>query len=196
MGGSGKAKDVVMIGGPNGAGKTTWAIKRLPEILSIRDFVNADEIARGLSPFDPQNSAMTAGRLMLARLHELASSGQSFAFETTCAGRGHGRLLEKCRANGYRVILVYLWLPSSDMALARVARRVSQGGHHIPDDVVVRRYAAGLRNMRYYYLRLTDLAFIYDNSDGSDVLIAEQRAEESLTVHDQERWNQIEMATQ
>src|SRR6202008_1990799 len=95
-----QAKDVIVVGGPNGAGKTTWAIHRLPEVLTIRDFVNADEIARGLSPLDPEGSALAAGKLMIARLNELLLAGQSFAFETTCSGRGHTKLLERCRAQG------------------------------------------------------------------------------------------------
>ena len=189
-------KDVVVIGGPNGAGKTTWAIRRLPEILNIREFVNADEIARGLSPLDPEGSTIAAGRVMINRLNELVSAGHSFAFETTCSGRGHVRLLERCRAVDYRITLVFLWLPSAKRALARVAQRVSEGGHRIPSDVVVRRYASGLRNMRLSYLPLADSVFIYDNSDASDVLIAERREGAPLTVHDIFRWKQIEQATQ
>jgi predicted ABC-type ATPase len=96
---------------------------------------------------------------------------QSFAFETTCAGRGHARRLEQCRAAGYYVTVVFLWLPTAQMALERVRRRVRQGGHYIPDDVVIRRHAAGLRNMRHLYLPLADDAFIYDNSDGRGIMI-------------------------
>jgi predicted ABC-type ATPase len=190
-----RIKDVVMIGGPNGAGKTTWAYHQLPETLDIREFVNADEIARGISPLDPEASARAAGRLMIERLNELVSAGCSFAFETTCSGRGHVRLLERCRAAGYRIVLIFLWLPSSDIALARVARRVGQGGHRIPADVVVRRYSAGLRNMRHIYLPLADLILIHDNSDASGVLIAERRGGAPLVIHDSGRWKQIEEAT-
>src|SRR5712691_4165619 len=138
-------KHAVVVGGPNGAGKTSWAAKHLPATLNIREFVNADEIARGLSPLDPDSSIVAAGRVMLDRLDALVGAGDSFAFETTCTSRRHLRLLKRCRAVGYRVTLVFLWLPSADVALARVARRVRQGGHHIPDDVVVRRYSVGLR---------------------------------------------------
>jgi predicted ABC-type ATPase len=188
-------RHVIVVGGPNGAGKTTWAMRRLPDVLTIRDFVNADEIARGLSPFDPESSALAAGRVMITRLNELISAGHNFAFETTCSGRGHARFLEKCRANGYRVTLVFLWLPSAEVALARVARRISQGGHRIPDDIIVRRYAAGLRNMRYLYLPLADIALIYDNSDDSDALIAARHLDGPFMIHDQARWSQIEEAT-
>jgi predicted ABC-type ATPase len=123
---SGHTKEVIVVGGPNGAGKTTWAMERLLQTLNIREFVNADELARGLSPLDPESSAIAAARLMLQRLNELINAGYSFAFETTCSGRGHIRLLEKCRASGYEVTLVYLWLPSAEAAIARVARR--EGG--------------------------------------------------------------------
>jgi predicted ABC-type ATPase len=180
-----------MVGGPNGAGKTSWAYRQLPATLSITEFVNADEIARGLSPLDPESSALSAGRLMIARLNELVEAEHSFAFETTCSGRGHVRLLEKCRAKGYLITVIFLWLPSAQTAIERVARRVKQGGHRIPDDVVIRRYSGGLRNMRDIYLPLADEAFIYDNSDGSGLLVAERRVATKLVVHDGERWNRI-----
>jgi predicted ABC-type ATPase len=185
-------KHVVMIGGPNGAGKTTWAYRRLDPTLGIRDFVNADEIARGISPLDPEASAVAAGRVMLDRLDELVNAGHSFAFETTCSGRGHARLLERCRSNGYLITFIFLWLPSAEVALSRVARRISRGGHRIPDDVVVRRYRAGLRNMRNLYVPLADRALIYDNSDDSTVLIASRRLNEQLMIHDKDRWALIE----
>ncbi|HMA71938.1 MAG TPA: zeta toxin family protein [Xanthobacteraceae bacterium] len=142
--------DIVIIGGPNGAGKTTTAQLLVPQDLEIREFVNADEIARGLSPFNPERAALVAGRLMLERIRELIKNRQSFAFETTCSGRTHIPILRRCKADGWRVTLVYLWLPSPEAALDRVARRVREGGHGIPDDVVVRRYWAGLSNLRHW----------------------------------------------
>jgi predicted ABC-type ATPase len=186
-----RKKHVVMIGGPNGAGKTSWAYRQLPATLSITEFVNADEIARGLSPLDPEGSALSAGRLMFARLNDLVEGEHSFAFETTCSGRGHVRLLQDCRGRGYLITVIFLWLPSAQTAIERVARRVQQGGHRIPDEVVIRRYSAGIRNMRDIYLPLADEAFIYDNSDGSGVLIAERRETTQLIVHDRELWNRV-----
>ena len=183
-----------MIGGPNGAGKTTWAYRRLNPTLEIREFVNADEIARGISPLDPEASAIAAGRLMLDRLNELVDGGNSFAFETTCSGRGHARLLERCRVAGYRITFIFLWLPSADMALSRVARRVSRGGHRIPDEVVRRRYSAGLRNMRDLYVPLADIALIYDNSDEKGDLIASRQLNRPFEIHDKIRWALIEEA--
>ena len=187
--------DAIILGGPNGAGKTSWALRYLRPTLGINEFVNADEIARGLSPLNAERAAFAAGRLLVERIHALADSGQNFAFETTCAGRGHIRLLERCRAAHYRITLVFLWLPSVEAALARVARRVSEGGHGVPDLIVARRYAAGIRNMRRLYLQLVDIGLIYDNSDGSGLLIAEHSLNSTLIVHDRIRWSQIEDAT-
>jgi predicted ABC-type ATPase len=130
--------EIVIIGGPNGAGKTTASQFLVPQNLKIGEFVNADEIARGLSPFRPEHTALLAGRLMLERMRELIKSRQSFAFETTCSGRTHLPMLQRCKVDGWRVTLVYLWLPSPQVALDRVARRVREGGHNIPSDVVVR----------------------------------------------------------
>jgi predicted ABC-type ATPase len=189
-------KEAIVIGGPNGAGKTTAAFDLLPQSLGILEFVNADEIARGLSPFDPERVAVAAGRLMLDRIRYLIDSEQSFAFETTCAGRGHSRLLGDLGALGYRRTLVFLWLHSPEAAIARVARRIRQGGHQIPEDVIHRRYWAGLRNMRQLYLPLADVALIYDNSDDGRVLIAEKSPSRELIVHDKKRWTAIKEATQ
>jgi predicted ABC-type ATPase len=189
-----QVEDIVILGGPNGAGKTTAAQVVLPQQLDIREFVNADEIARGLSPFNPGGAAFAAGRLMLERIWNLVQDRRSFAFETTCAGRSHISLLQRCKAEGWRVTLVYLWLPSVEAALERVARRVRQGGHDVPASVVVRRYWAGLANMHDLYLPLADLAFIYDNSDEGRALIAERTPEDSLVVHDPRRWALIKGA--
>jgi predicted ABC-type ATPase len=186
--------DVLMVGGPNGAGKTSWATRSL-SALGIREFVNADEIARGLSPLDPDAGAIAAGRVMIERLNVLVRSGESFAFETTCAGLRHVRLLKTCRSAGYRTTLIFLWLPSSDAAVARVARRVHEGGHRIPIEVIKRRYDSGLRTMRHKYLALADMAHIYDNSDGAGILIASRQMDGQLVIHDEVRWSQIEEAT-
>jgi predicted ABC-type ATPase len=160
-------------------------------MLGIREFVNADEIARGLSPFNPEGVALAAGKIMIERIRELVLSGESFAFESTCSGRGHVRTLQMCRNAGYRLTLLYLWLFSPEAALARVVKRVSQGGHRIPNDVVVRRYAAGLRNMRDIYLPIVDVAYIYDNSDDEGVLIAERQPNAPLIIRDAAKWNRI-----
>jgi predicted ABC-type ATPase len=185
-------KDIVVIGGPNGAGKTTAAPAVVPQELGIREFVNADEIARGLSPFNAEGAAIAAGRLMIERMQTLVRSGESSAFETTCSGRAYAGRLQKWKLQGWRVTLLFLWLPSPRAALDRVARRVRQGGHGIPDNVVVRRYNAGLVNLRHLYLPLADVAAIYDNSDEGRALIAERMPNASLVVHDPARWAMIE----
>ena len=185
-----------MIGGPNGAGKTSAALELVPRELDIREFVNADEIARGLSPFNPEGAALAAGRLMIERIRALVRSGESFAFETTCAGRVYAPWLRECQERGWRVTLVFLWLPTPEAALDRVARRVREGGHYIPQNVVIKRWRAGVANMRHLYLPLSDIAAIHDNSDATRVLIAERAPDVPLVVHDARRWAMIEQASQ
>jgi predicted ABC-type ATPase len=141
-------KDIFIFGGPNGAGKTTAARVLLPSKLHADTYVNADEIARRIAPQNPEGAALAAGRVMLTRIEELIAAGMSFAFETTCAGRTYLRLLENCKLDGWKVSLIYLWVPSPEYSLARVERRVRQGGHSIPEDVIRRRYKAGLFNVR------------------------------------------------
>ena len=181
-------KDIVILGGPNGAGKTTAAQVLLPEELGILEFVNADEIARGLSPFNVDRAAIAAGRLMLTRIRDFVRAGESFAFETTCAGRQRAQWLGQCKADGWRITLIYLWLPTVAQALDRVARRVRKGGHAIPADVVRRRYHAGLRNMKTLYLPLVNAAAVYDNSDEGRTLIASRADDDPLVIHDAVRW--------
>jgi len=121
-------KDIIIIGGPNGAGKSSSAPAIIPRRLDIPEFANADEIARGLSPFNPEGTAIVAGRLMIERIQALVRSGESFAFETTCAGRAHAHWLRECKSEGWRLTLIFLWLPTPEAALDRVARRVREGG--------------------------------------------------------------------
>jgi len=187
-------KEVILIGGPNGAGKTTAAKWLLPKTLGIKEFVNGDEIARGLSPFNPDGSAVLAARLMLARIRDLVRAGESFAFETTCAGRGHAQFLSQCRRAGYRVTVIFLWLPTAAMAQARVAQRVREGGHNVAGPVVQRRFVTGLRNLRQLYLPLADSALIYDNASPAGTLIAERKVPGKLTIHHPAKWKAIEDA--
>lgn len=186
-------KDLIVLGGPNGAGKSTAVPTVIPPKLGIVEFVNADEIARGLSPLNPAGSEIAAGRLLIERIHALKDAGKSFGFETTCAGRSHARLLRECRTEGYRITLIFLWLPSPAAALRRVARRVREGGHGIDQAVITRRYRAGLRNLLALYLPLADLALIYDNSDLGRVLVYEATSAGSI-VHDLKRWQKIQKA--
>lgn len=185
-------KDILIIGGPNGAGKTTAARVLLRDFLDEPALLNADELAREISPRNPESVAFAAGRKLIERMHRLVRAKQSFAFETTCAGKAYLRLLEQCRREGWRITLLYFWLPSPELAVLRVARRVSEGGHDIPPDTIHRRYWAGIWNMRNFYLPLADEAEIYDNSETGRILIAEKREGSTLTIRDAERWARIE----
>jgi predicted ABC-type ATPase len=188
-------KDIFILGGPNGAGKTTAARVLLPSKLRADTYINADEIARRILPDHPERAALAAlaaGRVMLKRIEGLVAKRISFAFETTCAGRSYVPLLEGCKRDGWKVSLIYLWVPSAEYSLARVQRRVSQGGHSIPEDVIRRRYKAGLSNLLHLYLPLADHATIYDNRDNALRLIARREAPYSLQIWDGDTWAIIE----
>ncbi len=170
------ARRIIIIAGPNGAGKTTFAREYLPNEAGCPDFINADLIAAGLSPFDPARAALKAGRLMLAEIHERVRAGQSFAFETTLSGLSYARLIPRWRADGYRVTLLFLSLPDSATAIARVAARVAQGGHDVPAETIIRRFHAGLKNFRERYQALVDEWLLYDNAGNQPVLLEEHHA--------------------
>ncbi|WP_225893961.1 zeta toxin family protein [Atlanticothrix silvestris] len=157
--------NLYIIGGANGSGKTTAALQILPYFLSVFEYVNADEIAAGLSPFNPESVAIQAGRLMLERLETLVNAEADFAFETTLAARHFARFLKKCQVKGYIINLIYFWLCSPDLAIARVCRRVESGGHNIKEDTICRRYERGRKNLIELYLPLCDRWIVYDNSN-------------------------------
>jgi len=183
---------VVVLAGPNGAGKSTAAPFVLRDALAVTEFVNADRIAQGLSAFNPEAVAVEAGRLMLARLDELARRHDTFAFETTLASRSFAPWLRTRRDEGYDVYLVFLWLPDPEAAMRRVADRVRRGGHNVPSDVVRRRYAAGLRNFFELYQELAAEWHMYDTSQvGEPRLLASGRGTATPLVADLEQWNSI-----
>lgn len=161
----------LVIAGPNGAGKTTFAREFLPEEAGMPIFVNADLIAEGLSPFAPDRAAIQAGRLMAQAIRNHVARGESFAFETTLAGRGYARAIPRWQAAGYLVSLIFLALPSPELAIARVAERVRQGGHSVPDEVVRRRFHAGRANFDRIYRRLVDTWILFDNSGRTPILV-------------------------
>lgn len=163
--------NLYIIAGCNGAGKTTASMSVLPEVLDCREFVNADEIAKGLSPFKPEEVAIEAGRLMLQRIDTLLSRHVSFAIETTLATRSYKNLVERAKASGYQVILLFFWLSSPEMAEMRVAQRVASGGHNIPKDVIHRRYWAGLRNLFEIFVPIVDLWSLYDNNTETQPIV-------------------------
>lgn len=184
---------VIVIGGPNGAGKSTIAPMILRDYLAIPDFVNADQIAAGLSAFNPEGAAFEAGRIMLRRLRELAADGKSFAFESTLSSRTFAVFLAKLKQQGYAVDVCYVWLNSSALAQQRVATRVKMGGHSIPPDVITRRYERRLRNFKSLYLPIADTWDIYDNSDSANVRLIAHGAKKSVTeMYEETSWQMIQ----
>jgi predicted ABC-type ATPase len=175
-----RQKRLFIIAGCNGAGKTTASFRMLPELLDCKEFVNADEIARGLSPFQPEKVAFEAGRIMLGRIDELIEKGEDFAFETTLATKSYLSFIKKAKQNGYFVSLVFFWLKSPELAIERVKKRVSEGGHHIPEDVVRRRYQRGIENLFKLFFNEVDYLLIFDNSNPNPDLVAEKETELSI----------------
>jgi len=167
-----KQRRIIIVAGPNGAGKTTFAREYLVKEAHCPDFVNVDLIAAGLSPFDPDRAAIRAGRIMLSEIQRRVRKGESFAFETTLSGHVYARLIPEWRSAGYRVKLIFLSLPNPEIAIARVAARVAQGGHDVASAVVRRRFESGLRNFNEIYIGLVDKWEWYDNSGNTPRLIA------------------------
>lgn len=165
------SKKILIIAGPNGAGKTTFAREFLPQEAACPVFVNADLIAAGLSPFAPELAAFKAGRLMLQAITDHVVHNDSFAFETTLAGLSYARQIPRWQAVGYVVELFFLSLPSADMAVERVAERVRQGGHHVPEQVIRRRFVSGMKNFIGIYQSLVNEWALYDNADEEPVLL-------------------------
>ncbi len=184
-------KNLYIIAGCNGAGKTTASFTILPEILNCREFVNADEIAKGLSPFQPENVAFEAGRIMLHRIEELFKNKVDFAFETTLSTKSYKEKVLFAQANGYKVILLFLWLRSVDLAIERVKLRVEKGGHNIPVEVIRRRYQNGLTNLFNIYISLCDEIIIVDSSDTTYDLIAEGNKGQEITILNETKWQQL-----
>ena len=185
---------VVILAGPNGAGKTSTAPLLLRDELRVAEFVNADVIARGLSAFSADATAVEAGRIMLRRLDELAESGVDFAFETTLAGLTLLGAIDRWHSRGYAVRIVYLWLSSSDAAVRRVHRRIRQGGHAVPDEVVRRRYERGMANFDTRYRHAADQWILYDNTDPFERRTIARGTVKAVDVVDAERWSAFQRA--
>ena len=160
-----KRPQIIIIAGPNGAGKTTFAREYLVKEANCPEFINVDLIAAGLSPFHPERAAIRAGRLMIAEIERRVRKGESFAFETTLSGYGYARMIPNWRRADYRVRLIFLSLPTPEVAIARVAMRVAQGGHNVASAVIRRRFDSGLRNFQAVYMDLVDRWEWYDNSE-------------------------------
>ncbi|NUY82737.1 zeta toxin family protein [Flavobacterium sp. MAH-1] len=184
--------NLYVIAGCNGAGKTTASFTILPEILNCKEFVNADEIAKGLSPFQPEKVAFEAGRLMLQRVEHLLREKENFAFETTLATKSYkGKILD-AQKNGYNVILLFFWLRKVELAIERVKLRVQEGGHNIETETIKRRYKNGISNLFQIYLPIVNEAMIFDNSDGVYQLIAEKNNSNEINVVDEAKFAKLQ----
>jgi len=184
--------NVVILAGPNGAGKTSAAPTLLRDELRVAEFVNADVIARGLSGFSAGAVAVEAGRIMLRRLEDLATSGQDFAFETTLSGYAFLSAMERWRSAGYTIRIVYLWLNSPETAIDRVHARARQGGHIVPDDVIRRRYTRGLLNFAHRYRDAADRWHVYDSTDPLDRRAVARGSAGVVDVVDDELWERFQ----
>ena len=168
-------RNVYVIAGPNGSGKTTFAVEFLPEYARCPNFVNADLIAQGLSPFSPRAAAITAGRLVLEQIHQFANRRVDFAFETTLSGKSYVKLLKSLKQKGYRIHVFFLWIPDADLAISRIRSRVAQGGHDVPVQDVLRRFNRSISNFFKLYQSLADSWMLFDNAGIIPILIAERK---------------------
>jgi predicted ABC-type ATPase len=182
-------KNLYVIGGCNGAGKTTASFTILPEILKCKEFVNADEIAKGLSPFQPESVAFEAGRIMLERVNALLNDSRSFGFETTLSTRSYKSKMLQAKKSGYNVTLLFFWLRNVELAFERVKTRVIEGGHNIEVDVIHRRYYRGLKNLFELYIDIPDSIMIFDNSEEFPELIAEKSIDKELIILNSNKFN-------
>jgi predicted ABC-type ATPase len=180
-----------IIAGCNGAGKTTASFTILPDILDCKEFVNADEIAKGLSPFQPEKVAFEAGRIMLHRIDELLYQKENFAFETTLSTKSYKNKVLAAKNKNYNVTLLFFWLKNPELAKERVKTRVLEGGHDIPEDVIERRYNRGIINLFEIYIPITDQVLIFDNSEGQHQLLAEKSSNEELNILDEQKFNEL-----
>jgi predicted ABC-type ATPase len=174
--------NLYIIAGCNGAGKTTASFTVLPEMLDCEEFINADEIARGLSPLNPDKAAIEAGRIMLAKIEKLLLNQQDFAFETTLSSKSYANTIRKAKEFGYQTTLVFFWLDTVELAIERVKTRVIEGGHNIPNHVIVRRYYSGLNNLFDIYIPICDYWMVFNNSTSPSVLIAEGYSDKDIDI--------------
>ena len=174
--------NLYIIAGCNGAGKTTASFTVLPEMLNCYEFINADEIARGLSPLSPDRAAIDAGRLMLTKIDNLILKQKDFAFETTLATKSYTKTILRAKQNGYLITLVFFWLDSVELAIERVKSRVLEGGHNIPHEVIYRRYFSGLNNLFKLYIPICDYWMVFNNSKSPSELIAEGYSDKDLDI--------------
>jgi predicted ABC-type ATPase len=182
--------NLYIIAGPNGAGKTTASYNLFPRLFHCETFVNADEIAKGISPFNPEKAAFEAGRIMLEHIHKHIENNIDFAIETTLSTKYYIQLAGNAKDKGYSIILIFLWLKSVKVAKERVKERVEKGGHNIPAEIIKRRYERGLKNFKTF-AELSDRWVLFDNSENIPVVIAEKSAEGKIKITDKELFGKI-----
>lgn len=184
-------KNLYIIAGCNGAGKTTASFTILPDILNCKEFVNADEIAKGLSPFQPEKVAFESGRIMLNRIDELLKENESFAFETTLSTRSYKNKIKTAREKGFSITLLFFWLQNIELAKERVKIRVSEGGHNIEPEIIERRYLKGIKNLFEIYFPIVDGLLIFDNSEGKHELLAIKTIDGQLKILDELKFKKL-----
>ena len=185
--------NLYIIAGPNGAGKTTASYTLLPEMLNCINFVNADEIARGLSPFSPNTVDVQAAKIMLQRIDELLIQKADFAIETTLATRSYVQLVKRAQVLGYKVHLLFFYLETPEQAIQRVAQRVSNGGHGIPETIIRRRFTRGIENLLHLYLPICDSVLVYNNiKTPAQLIVRKRNQDERLDIVNEEMWNQLQ----
>jgi len=182
---------IYIIAGCNGSGKTTASKTLLPNILDCGEFINADDIARSISPFNVEAAAIEAGRIMLHKIDDLMAKKHNFAIETTLTSISYIQLIKNAKQQGYEVTLLFLWLNSADTAVLRVSERVKKGGHSIPPDVVRRRYFKGIKNLFSLFIPNCDNSLIFDNSDNKLEIVAELGKNEEHVILNENTWNTI-----
>lgn len=185
--------NLYIIAGPNGAGKTTASYTLLPEILDCKEFVNADEIAKGLSPFQADKVAIEAGRIMLKRINELLEQQIDFSFETTLSTRSYINIIKKAKEKDYQVTLIFFWLESPELAVERVKARVKEGGHNILENVIRRRFVSGIKNLFELYLPITDFWLIINNSTSPYQTIAEGSLTLTKAIYNKTIWEKLKL---
>jgi len=186
-----KVPNLYIISGCNGAGKTTASFTILPEMLDCKEFVNADEIAKGLSPFQPESVSFQAGRIMIERIDELLNSEVDFAFETTLTTLSYINTIKLAKEKGYSITLLYFWLNDVNLAIERVKTRVSEGGHNIPEETIRRRYFRGIYNLTNRFITLCDYWIVINNSSRPFTFVAEGIGSTEIKIHDNMVWQQI-----
>jgi predicted ABC-type ATPase len=185
------SKILYVVAGCNGAGKTTASFNILPQILECREYVNADEIARGISPFNQEGVSIEAGRIMLSRINELIDMEVNFAFETTLASKNFKNTIQLAKDKGYLVTLIFFWLRNENLAIKRVQNRVAEGGHFIPEDVIKRRYLSGIKNLFNLYWELPDIILVYDNTDIlPEVIVSKEYAKKEI-IHNLVKYEKL-----